>query len=256
MDVQHNALDHGMGWHPSKPDHRDYKFSLRLALGALPPTVDLTAGMPPVYNQGVLGSCTANAIGADLAYQLAKQGEPPLMPSRLFIYYNERALENTIASDAGAEIRDGFKVIAKQGICDESEWPYDPTKFAVAPPASCYTDAAKHLALTYQSVAGDLTVMKSCLASLQPIVIGIAVYSSFESAGVASSGVVPLPDKSEAQLGGHAMLACGYNDLDQTFLVRNSWGPEWGKQGYCTIPYAYLTNPDLGGDYWSIQTMN
>ena len=114
----------------------------------LPSSVYLSkkAFMPNVYDQGDLGSCTANAIAAAYEFETRKQALADFMPSRLAIYYGERVIENTVKSDAGAEIRDGMKVIAKSGVADESLWPYDIRKFAVAPPRA-YTTAATDVRL-------------------------------------------------------------------------------------------------------------
>ena len=113
------------GWIPDLPDHRDRKFALSAPV-PIPPAVDLRPGCPPVYDQGQLGSCTGNAIAAALEFERIKQGLPDFMPSRLFIYYNERAMEGTVASDSGAQIRDGIKSVNTQGDCPETLWPYDP----------------------------------------------------------------------------------------------------------------------------------
>src|SRR5262249_51396076 len=147
------------GWVRDLPDQRDRKF--RALRGpepatALPPSVDLRPHCPPVYDQGELGSCTANAIAAAMQFDAARQGLPANTPSRLFIYYNERALEGTVGSDSGAQIRDGIKSVAQWGDCPETEWPYDINQFATQPPQSCYSDAFKHLALAYESVDQDL----------------------------------------------------------------------------------------------------
>jgi C1A family cysteine protease len=175
------------------------------------------------------------------------------MPSRLFIYYNERAMEGTTATDSGAQIRDGIKTVAAQGACSEGEWPYDITKFAVQPPAGCYQDAPQNKALSYQRVVHNLDLMRACLASGYPFVFGMTVYASFESQAVAQSGQVPMPAPNEQTLGGHAVLAVGYDDTQQVFLVRNSWGSSWGMQGYFTLPYAYLSNSNLTDDLWTIR---
>ena len=115
------------GWRPDLPDPRDRIFNLeeRISLGsALPAKADLGAHMPPIYDQGQLGSCTANGIAACLEYDAIRQGEAPVTPSRLFIYYNERVIEGDVSTDAGAQIRDGIKVVATEGAPPESEWPY------------------------------------------------------------------------------------------------------------------------------------
>ena len=154
------------GWLPDLPDVRDHRYSAPRTLGKLPPRIDLTPGCPPVYDQGALGSCTANAIAAVLEFDQTKQSLADVfVPSRLFIYYNERALEGTVASDSGAQIRDGIKTVASLGACHERLWPYEIAKFAEKPPKGAFTDAAKHTAVAYQRVARDLAQMKGCLAS-------------------------------------------------------------------------------------------
>lgn len=247
---------HGLGWRRQTPDMRDYKLAVPPALlSALPPAVDLTPQMPfPPFDQGQLGSCTAQAIAAAVAYAMVRQGEALLMPSRLLIYYGERVLENTVQSDAGAEIRDGMKVVASTGVCPEGEWPYDISRFTEQPPAQCYADAAKHLALIYQSVAQDAGALKAALAAGLPVVVGISVYESFESAAVASSGVAPLPAAGEALLGGHAVLLVGFDDAAAVWRLRNSWGAGWGQQGYFTLPQSFLLSSDLASDFWVVQT--
>ena len=95
--------------------------------------------------------------------------------------------------------------------------------------------------------------MRGCLASGYPFVLGFTVYSSFESAEVARTGVLSMPGTNEDVVGGHAVLAVGYDDSTQTFLVRNSWGTSWGQAGYFTIPYAYLTTRGLSSDFWTIR---
>jgi C1A family cysteine protease len=131
------------GWLPDVPDHRDHLYAAPVVhLAKLPARADLRSQCPPVYDQGQLGSCTANAIGAAIQYERRKQKlKPDFVPSRLFIYYNERVMEHSVASDSGAQIRDGIKSVAKQGDCPEKEWPYLEAKFTHKPPASCYKDA-------------------------------------------------------------------------------------------------------------------
>jgi C1A family cysteine protease len=244
------------GWIPDLPDHRDHMFAAAPAvLTALPTAVDLRPQCPKeVYDQGQLGSCTGNAIAGAIEFDEIKQKAADIFtPSRLFIYYNERVIEGTVNSDSGAQIRDGIKTVSKQGACHETIWPYDITKFRAKPSKAAYTDGAKHTAVQYQRLIQTLTEMKGCLAAGYPFVFGFTVYESFESATVAKTGVVPYPATGEKVLGGHAVLAVGYDDASQRFIVRNSWGPGWGMKGYFTIPYSYLTSNNLADDFWTIR---
>ncbi|MEV6522952.1 C1 family peptidase [Longispora sp. NPDC051575] len=249
MTTPRNAI---YGWVPDLPDQRDHLFSAAPTTTPLPAKVDLRGQCPPaIYDQGALGSCTANAIGTGFEYTLIKHGLEIFTPSRLFVYYNERVILGTVDSDSGAMIRDGIKSVAKQGVCPEPDWPYDIARFTERPPASCYETALDHRVTAYKRVPQTLRQLKSCLAQGYPIVFGFAVYESFESPEVSGTGTVPMPDvDSEQMLGGHAVLCVGYDDETMRFLVRNSWGERWGDRGYFTMPYPYLTDSTLSRDFW------
>jgi C1A family cysteine protease len=242
------------GWQRDLPDCRDHLYSAPLAaLGPVPAAVDLRKQYPPVYDQGQLGSCTANAIAAAIEFDRLKQKISDFTPSRLFIYYNERVMEHTVASDSGAQIRDGIKSVGKLGDCPETEWPYVISKFKTKPPKNCYADALKYKAVSYQRVTQSLGQLKGCLASGWPFVFGFTVYESFESQQVAKSGHASLPKSGESVVGGHAVVGVGYDDARQWFIVRNSWGGQWGLHGYFTLPYSYVTEPNLASDFWTIR---
>jgi C1A family cysteine protease len=251
------------GWVRDLPDHRDYLYAAPPAtLQTLPPRVDLRPFCPPVYNQGQIGSCTANAIAAAHEFDQMKQklDQPsPFTPSRLFIYYNEREMAGTIDSDSGAQIRDGIKSIAQQGVCQDVTWPYDGDpypgnpKMGVKPSVTAYAEATSYTALQYQRLPQVLSQMKGCLASGCPFVFGFTVYESFEGQQVATTGVVSMPQAGEQVLGGHAVAAVGYDDSKQSFIVRNSWGESWGLQGYCLMPYLYLADASLASDFWTMR---
>jgi len=248
------------GWLPDLPDHRDHIFAAPAeVLAKLPRKIDLTRKCPEIYDQGAIGSCTANAISGAIEFDQMKQQLPEVFtPSRLFIYYNERAMENTINEDSGAMIRDGIKSVAKEGACPETMWPYDPTPFppnphlTKKPSRRCYQEALRHTAVEYQRLPRNISQMKGCLASGYPFVFGFTVYESFESDEVADTGKVPMPSLSEHVLGGHAVLAVGYGDKEGRFQMRNSWGTDWGSNGYFTMPYAYLLDDNLSDDFWKI----
>lgn len=246
------------GWIPDLPDIRDHMYSApQQTMLNLPPSVDLRGQCPSVYDQGQLGSCTANAIAGAVQFDRMKAKQSPdFIPSRLFIYYNERVIEHTVSQDAGAMIRDGIKSIAKLGVCPETpDWPYDINKFSDKPPAKAFTDAKQHKAVNYCRLVNTLSQLKGCLASGYPFVFGFSVYESFESEEVAKTGVVNLPKAGEKLLGGHAVMAIGYDDSHTRFLVRNSWGEGWGIGGYFTMPYAYLTDNNLADDFWTVEVI-
>lgn len=247
----------GLGWRPDLPDFRDHRFSALLAtLQILPPKVDLRAQCPPVVHQGQIGSCTGCAVAsAHLFDQMKQTAAHPFQPSRLFIYYNERSMENTVSVDAGAYIRDGLKSIAKQGVCPETTWPYIESKFAARPPKTCYEDALFHQAIEYSRIDQNLNQQRGCIAGGYPFVFGFTVYDSFMSDAVEATGIVPLPSQGESSPGGHAVMAVGYDDAAQRFIVQNSWGVDWGDKGYFYMPYSYLIDTDLAADFWCVRVV-
>jgi C1A family cysteine protease len=217
----------------------------------LPPSTDLRPLCAPVEDQGQLGSCTANALAGALEFLEKKDQKPFADLSRLFIYYNERVIEHSVNSDSGAMLRDGIKTLAKQGVCTEKKWPYVISKFKKKPVPACYKDAANHQILSYHRL-NTVDEMRACLADGYPFVFGFTVYESFESQQVAETGVLEMPKHSERQVGGHAVMAVGYDDIQRRFIIRNSWGTSWGMQGYFTIPYDYLADRNLSDDFWTI----
>lgn len=243
------------GWLPDLPDQRDFLYAAPRRIAAkLPTQVDLRPNCPPVYDQGQLGSCTANAIGAAHQFeQIRQDADKAFPPSRLFIYFNERVIEHTEGTDSGAMLRDGIKSVVKQGVCPETLWPYQPTAFTKKPGVACYREALKHQVVSYQRLIQKLDLMKGCLADGYPFVFGFSVYESFESPAVARTGKVPLPASTERVLGGHAVMAVGYDDTRKCMIVRNSWSEKWGVKGYCFMPYEFFTTPGLSSDFWTIR---
>ena len=241
------------GWIPDVPDQRDFLYSAVLpALLALPSYIDLRPSCSPVENQDNLGSCTGNSLAGAVEFLERKDRVSFIDASRLFIYYNERAMEGTVKSDSGAMIRDGIKTLKKQGVCSETRWPYIISKFTIKPSPACYKEAMKRQITSYHRIL-TLDDMRTCLADGFPFVFGFTVYESFESEEVAHTGVVQMPQPNERSLGGHAVLAVGYDDAQRRFIVRNSWGTDWGQKEYFTIPYEYLANRNLADDLWTIR---
>jgi C1A family cysteine protease len=245
------------GWRRDTPDHRDKYYTPVVDVSKIcssTGTVDLRKQCPGVYNQGELGSCTANAIAAAYEFDEIKENENNIfIPSRLFIYYNERKMENTTGQDAGAEIRDGIKSINKIGVCPEPLWPYDISKFTQEPTPECYETAKNHQSVEYSRVKQDLYHLKSCLDEGLPFVFGFAVYESFETEEVAKTGMMTMPTKNDSILGGHAVMAVGYDVNKKVFIVRNSWGVNWGDKGYFYMPFDYMTNKNLCSDFWVVK---
>lgn len=217
---------------------------------ALPKKVDLRSQLSPVVDQGQLGSCTANAIGAGLMEYLEKKQlrndtKDFVSLSRLFLYYQERKLEGTINSDSGAQLRDGMKVVHKIGVCPETDDPYDISKFTNTPSKKAEKDAPAHRIDEYHRVS-SLHTLKAALAEGHPVVIGMIVFESFEGESAQENGFIPTPKHGEQELGGHALLAAGYDDTLEHdgnkgyLIVRNSWGDAWGDKGYCYIPYDFV----------------
>lgn len=247
-----------MGWKRDLPDFRDRVLALPVERASnLPASVDLRKGdflSFPIYDQGNLGSCTANAIGAGFHFDQLKQGLKDFVPSRLFIYYNERATEGSIGEDSGAYIRDGIKSVNQQGVCSESLWPYAEAKFTVKPSDACYTDALKYKCLEYARVSQTLDDMRACLSAGLPFVFGFTVYDSFYN--LTETGEMSMPTWGDSIVGGHAVLCVGYDDERQMFVVRNSWGDSWGDNGYFYMPYAYLSDPNLASDLWVMRNVD
>jgi C1A family cysteine protease len=219
-----------------------------------PNIVDLRPYCSAIEDQGNLGSCTGQAIAGAIEL-LDKRAGKNLDVSRLYIYYYERLLEGTVNYDRGAYIRDGMRAVYNYGAPLESLWPYNISKFKTAPTTQAIQDGAKRKVTSYQAVANH----QGCLDSLAngfPIVIGFSVYSSFQSATVARTGVMPYPNTSREQLlGGHAVLLVGYDKTKQVYIVRNSWGPNWGDRGYFYMPFQVIQNTSMSSDFWTIRSV-
>lgn len=201
------------------------------------------------YDQGQLGSCTGqSSIGA---FTFEHGGGPY---SRLAQYYWTRELEGTVATDSGAQIRDAVKVLADSGAGLEADWPYDTDKFADEPPAKEVQEAAANKLITYSSLVTP-DDFKTCLVDGFPFIFGAAIYDSFETDEVASTGIVPTPGQFDQVIGGHAICCIGFKHIfgELYYEVRNSWGTSWGDGGYCWFPAAYMEDRTLVNDCWTLR---
>jgi hypothetical protein len=245
-------------------DTRDYTFRApRPWTGEF---VDLTDGFPePPWDQGSIGSCVAQGTAAAVDYARAKQGLAPLKrPSRLFLYYQGRVRAGyPINQDTGLQIRDGFTVVAKDGVSPEdTDWPYDVDRFAERPPARAYEDAALNQAVAYGAVAAG--AIDATIAAGYPVAFGFEVHESFESDHVARTGVMPVPAAGEQSLGGHCVVAVSTprDGADITGGVpgvkyrrcRNSWGTGWGEGGHFWMPVHVMDSQDAP-DFWAVTLM-
>jgi C1A family cysteine protease len=246
------------GWKPDTFDARDMTYQYPFTISALPPVVDLRNLFTaiPVEDQGNIGSCTANALCGifEHLHYIARGGHTDF--SRLFLYYLERHREGTTNEDAGAMIRTGIKVLASHGCCAETLWPYRVGNVFVPPTQQALQAADKNKALAYRRVRG-LNALKVALHTGNPVAFGFQIYSSAEAPNVSVTGKIPVPVRRgwftrEKLRGGHAVLAVGYNDDLGHVVFRNSWGSGWGELGYGYLPYEFVDDPDLSGDFWLI----
>lgn len=249
----------------SPPDFRDHLYAhTPQQVYEAPPFVDLRTmvnakgfkATPRIFDQGQLGSCTANATAALVQYVEHKDGDPDWdRLSRLYIYYYTRDLEGTVQQDAGGLIRDALKVVGTRGAPREKFWPYDINKFAETPTGFGEWRAGEHRALDYQSVEdGNEDAMVACLAEGYPFVYGFAVYRSFW--GIGDDGQW---DGARGTIDGyHAVDAWGYDFRPGAFgfpeggwIVRNSWAEDWGDEGWFYVPRSYME--DEAFDCWTVR---
>lgn len=291
------TVKRSMGWLPDYPDFRDYteetqevirlvdpdgigKNASRTIPGAqrrgtkttadkLPSSVDLRPWCSPVEDQGMLGSCTANAGVGIIEYYERKAFGRHTDASRLFLYKVTRNLMKA-KGDTGAYLRTTIGAMVLFGVCPEDYWPYtdSETVFDKEPNAFTYAFAANFQTIKYfrhdppNTEPGKLlTKLKTWLAKGHPAMFGFTVYNSIEQAE--KTGRIPFPSPKEKIEGGHAIVAVGYDDKMKiknthnkaettgALLIRNSWGEGWGEQGYGWLPYDYVRK-GLAEDFWTI----
>jgi len=243
---------HWIGWIPDKVDPRDFKYSALLkAPGIFKDEVDLRSVSPAIYSQGATNSCVGNAVGASIDFYYTKLGYPHSDPSRLFIYFNGRDLDGTPYEDIGCTIRNSIKGVVKLGVCSEESWPYIISNVIMRPYQTCYDEAISNKVSSYYRMDYVIDDFKQCLSEGFPFTIGVRVFENFPMS--TETGIIPMP--SGKILGGHAMLVVGYISSIKMFIVRNSWGPLWGENGYGFIPFEYVLNNGWAGDFWTIRSL-
>ncbi len=230
------------------------------AVSRLPAKVDLRSAMSPVEQQGETNSCAANATAGAYEYLVKRHlGDDAYDVSRLFIYYNARAVDDPDnIQDEGSVLQSVIDSLKEHGACSEETWAFDPEMVNEEPSEEAYEEARQFLIEDTELVPTDLNAWKTALAEGHPIIFGVKLFGSFDKQK--RPGLVPNPTPTEAgreSHGGHAMLCVGYSDPDQVFIVRNSWGPDWGDKGYCYVPYRYLMNQEYNfGDSWIIKRID
>lgn len=237
------------GWRRDIPDQRDYQYR-PIIIPELPSKIDLRKDDSLIYDQGNLGSCTAQASAGCLEFNNLSY-----TPSRLYIYYNTRVIEHTISWDSGASIRNTIKAIARDGYCRERIWPYHIDNFVRRPNRDCYQEARENKIIYSRIYGNHVNSMKTTIYNGVPFIFGFSVYESFESDETAVDGIVKMPNRHEKLLGGHAVMGIGYDDETQRFILRNSWGNTWGDDGYFYMPYEYIKDQNLAGDFWILDVL-
>lgn len=239
-------------WLGCKRDTRDASdITFKPKAVRLSSKIDLRKWAPPVMNQGELGSCTGHGVTTAFRFLMKRDGLPDIPLSRLQNYYDAREREGFPNEDTGAEIRDNIIAACEKGICREALWDYDIAKFAERPPLTAYENALKFQVLEKRRVPISTTAVRTALQMKLPVIIGISLWSSFESDKVVNNGIVPMPDPdNEENLGGHCMVVEGYEN--GYLITQNSWDTDFGDQGYVYLPTKYAGSPKYGADYWTI----
>jgi C1A family cysteine protease len=247
------AVIRNFGWKPDVPDPiRDLKFSQvakKVRVFDADRPIDLRPGCSVVEQQGDLSSCVSHGCVGLCEFLEIKDGSNFKDLSRLFVYWWARYLDNCQDTDDGAQIRDGFKSLAKYGVCVEDLWQYIEDNVNVKPPDNAIEEAKPHIISQYARL-NTLDDMINCLVDGYPFVFGLSLYESFDN--VASDGLVPMPSEREEPTGGHCMMCVGWLPDKGQFIVRNSWGVDFAEKGYCYIPKDYMDPAnDFCDDLWT-----
>lgn len=235
-------------------DYRDHLLPARMrATHKLKELVDERPFCGPIKNQLQTGSCTGHAGTSDFEWIDRKYFKASRVFSPMFLYSNELLMEGTFPEDDGAQPRTICKVLTNIGCCEETDDPYGAGQITQPMPAEIEA-AGKHKMGGYHRLQG----LQDFLLALSdptpwPVLVAFSVYESFESQKVADTGVMPVPDVAkEACLGGHEVLAVGYDLKKHVAIIQNSWGADWGDKGFFLMPLSVIANPDLVSDLWVV----
>lgn len=238
---------------PDAPDPRDFVSERHLKA---PAQLSLSYKLPwekfPIFDQGQMGSCTANAAIVAFRHAAAKVKRRRTNLSRLYLYYKSREYIGTTDNDSGATIRDTFKSMMKHGIAPESLHPYTPSYLTLEPSKEASEAAKSHRIMRYSRVAKNVEQIKQTLYADAAVVFGFLVHEQFMSGW--SSRMMPMPTASEGTIGGHAAVIVGYADTLDAFLIQNSWGRKWKDGGYFWMPYEFVES-DRCFDFWIIEEL-
>ena len=247
----------GIGYFGCKPDpidHRDWMKMYAMVPSSLQyPSVDLRKYVTGIYNQGQLNSCTANAACGAYRMDVNKESLPVFNPSRLFLYYNTREMEDCVSENKGVYIRDTIKSIASVGVCKEKIWPYVAKEFAECPPQEAYMEARGNIISEYERLYVDIDQFRACLQDNCPFVFGFKIFNGFGETNN-PRGIMPMPGPNETWNGkdAHAVVAVGYDDRSRYFTILNSWGENWADKGYFYMPYDFISDPSWCFSFWKI----
>lgn len=249
------AGDYKLGW-KSNPEHKKGLTQLvhhpAYKAAPLPKEASLEALMPPVYDQGNIGSCTANAGCGAFDYKWKVQHGQFAFPSRLDLYQNELKHDGNFPKDEGSYTSTIAWVLTFTGVCREKTWPYIPSNLAATAPSCAAKERPTYRAMKYYDVdTKDGVSIKQAVANAKlPVPFGAVVFKQIFDVSK-QNPLIAMPKGVPA--GGHEMVIVGYDDARQCYRVRNSWGTSWGDGGYAWIPYAYIHNPKWVEDAIAIE---
>lgn len=239
------------GWKKGSNKTKALLYSPAKHILPLPSYVDLQPKCPFIYDQEDLRKCAGNTSSGLTQYLMRKHEYVDWMPSQLALYYWNRMQKGNTSENNDDSLQDAMNSLIKFGVPHESLWKYEPKNFTIKPEKAVWSDGYWHSVKIGLSVEQNIETIKSCVAEGSPIIFGMMVYSYFESPEMKKNGILKMPTSNDKILGGHAVMAVGYDDHTKMIKIRNSWGGKWGKNGYFFMPYDYILNPYYCDDFWT-----